>query len=132
MVEVEQFTTDLDEMIDDMKMNIISLEPGTKEHTSAVEDLDRVYRLKLEQIKIHKEYDEKWHRRVMDTEAHEDDMKARRYDRIVKIGHIVAPLLVGGTLTVMGIVVDRDGYITSNAVKGLFNQTAKLPFYKGN
>lgn len=132
MANVEVYTTDLDEILDELKSNILALEPGTEEYKSTVQDYNTVYRLKLERIKLHDEAEEKWHRRVMDTTAHEDDVKARKVDQGIKVVSIVVPLFVGATLSVMGILVDRDGFISSNSVKQLLNQTAKLPFHKGN
>lgn len=132
MVEVDVYTTELDEILDELKKNVLNLIPGTDEYESAVESYNKIYRLKLERIKLHDEADEKWQRRVMDINAREEDGKTRKIDQGIKIGSILVPLGVGVVLTTIGIVVDRDGYISSQAVKQLYNQAAKLPFYKGN
>lgn len=63
--------------------NLGSLEPGSTEHTAAVESLTKLYKLRLEEIKIDEEYNDKYNRRIMEDEHHikDNELKERQFDR---------------------------------------------------
>ena len=54
-----------------------NFEQGSKEHTAAVENLAKLYRLKIEETKNDWEIDEKYNRRIMDQESSEKDTVGR-------------------------------------------------------
>ena len=58
-----------------------NLTPGSKEHSEAVESVNKLYRLKIDELKAEWEYSEKFDRREMD-EAHlkrEDELKEKQF-----------------------------------------------------
>lgn len=64
-VEIKEL---LGEEIKNQITNLSSMEPGTEEHSKAIESLTKLYRLKIDDDKNEIEDDEKHNRRAMDKE----------------------------------------------------------------
>lgn len=117
-----------------------TLEPGSKEQQTAVENVTKLYRLGLEDVKADTDYDEKVRRREMDEqhEQNELDKQAREEqfkkdqlveqikDRYFKLGigvvEIVLPLIFYATWMKRGFKFEETGTYTSTTFRGLFNR----------
>ena len=72
----------LQEVITQLIESLGSLEPGSREYSNAVSDLNDLYKLKIEEIKNDWEYDEKYNRRIMEETQHQLDgqLKEKQID----------------------------------------------------
>lgn len=120
--------------------NLSTLDPGSKEQQTAVENVTKLYRLGLEDVKANTDYDEKLYRRDVDAqhEQEELDRQAREEqfkkdqlaeqikDRYFKLGigvaEIVLPLIFYATWMKRGFKFEETGTYTSTTFRGLFNR----------
>ena len=72
----------LEEEIKSEIKGLASLEPGSDEHSTAVESVSKLYKLKIEETKSQWDNDEKYNRRLMDKEQSclDTKMKERQMD----------------------------------------------------
>ena len=77
------------------------LQSGTKEKSTAIDDLTKLYKLRIEENKSVWDADEKYHRRIMDGESvtKDGDFKERQIaeqvkDRYFRVGIAAAELLI--------------------------------------
>ncbi len=117
-----------------------NLQPGSKEQQTAVENVTKLYRLGLEDVKADTDYDEKLYRRDVDAqhEQEELDRQAREEqfkkdqlaeqikDRYFKLGiaaaEIILPLIFYATWMKRGFKFEETGTYTSTTFRGLFNR----------
>lgn len=117
-----------------------NLEPGSKEQQTAVENVTKLYRLGLEDVKADTDYDEKLYRRDVDAQHEQDelDRQAReeqfkkdqlaeqtkdRYFKLgVEVAGIVLPLIFYATWMKRGFKFEETGTYTSTTFRGLFNR----------
>lgn len=120
--------------------NLSTLNPGSKEQQTAVENVTKLYRLGLEDVKADTDYDERVRRREMDEQhdQNELDKQAREEqfkkdqlaeqikDRYFKLGigvaEIVLPLIFYATWMKRGFKFEETGTYTSTTFRGLFNR----------
>lgn len=120
--------------------NLSTLDPGSKEQQMAVENVTKLYRLGLEDVKADTDYDEKLYRRDVDAQHEQDelDRQAREEqfkkdqlaeqikDRYFKLGievaGIVLPLIFYATWMKRGFKFEETGTYTSTTFRGLFNR----------
>lgn len=120
--------------------NLSALNPGSKEQQTAVENVTKLYRLGLEDIKADTDYDEKLYRRDVDAQHEQDelDRQAReeqfkkdqlaeqtkdRYFKLgVEVAGIVLPLIFYATWMKRGFKFEETGTYTSTTFRGLFNR----------
>ena len=62
-----------------------NLNAGSKEKSTAIDDLAKLYKLRIEESKNDWEYDEKYNRRVMEEEAGTRDEEMKRCRNRLKI-----------------------------------------------
>lgn len=110
-----------------------SLNSGSKEKSTAIDDLTKLYKLRIEESKNDWEYDEKYNRRVMEDEAstREEEMKRIQLseqvkDRYFKLGiaaaELMIPLMFYGIWMKRGFKFEETGTYTSTTFRGLFNR----------
>lgn len=110
-----------------------SLDSGSKEKSTAIDDLTKLYKLRIEESKNDWEYDEKYNRRVMEDEAsaREEEMKRTQLseqikDRYFKLGiaaaELMIPLMFYGIWMKRGFKFEETGTYTSTTFRGLFNR----------
>jgi len=117
-----------------------NLEPGSKEQQTAVENVTKLYRLGLENVKADTDYDKKLYRRDVDAQHEQDelDRQAReeqfkkdqlaeqtkdRYFKLgVEVAGIVLPLIFYATWMKRGFKFEETGTYTSTTFRGLFNR----------
>src|SRR5574344_428084 len=113
--------------------DLSSLSPGSKEKSTAIEDLAQLYKLKIEESKLDIERTEKIERRVMDTNIQNNDAALKDFqmseqvkDRYFRLGiaaaEIILPLVFYAAWMKRGFKFEEKGTYTSTTFRGLFNR----------
>lgn len=113
--------------------DLSSLSPGSKEKSTAIEDLAQLYKLKIEESKLDIERTEKIERRVMDTNIQNNDATLKDFqmseqvkDRYFRLGiaaaEIILPLVFYAAWMKRGFKFEEKGTYTSTTFRGLFNR----------
>lgn len=129
----EEIKKMLDEEIKEEFHNLSSLQAGSKEKATAIENLETLYRLKIDETKIEIDLDEKRNRRGMDDESAERDIRLKQVqleeqvkDRYFRIGieaaGIILPLVFYAVWMKRGLKFEETGTYTSTTFRGLFNR----------
>lgn len=129
----EEIKKMLDEEIKEEFHSLSSLQAGSKEKTTAIENLETLYRLKIDETKIEIDLDEKRNRRGMDDESAERDIRLKQVqleeqvkDRYFRIGieaaGIILPLVFYAVWMRRGLKFEETGTYTSTTFRGLFNR----------
>lgn len=132
---MEEKTIDelLNEEIAAQIQTLSELNSGSKEKSAAVDDLTKLYKLRIEENKSVWDADEKYNRRMMDNDssANEKDFKERQIteqvkDRYFRIGiaaaELLIPLMCYGVWMNKGFKFEETGTYTSSTFKGLINR----------
>ena len=106
------------------------LQSGSKEKSTAIDDLTKLYKLRIEENKSVWDADEKYNRRMMDEESvtKDGDFKDRQIaeqvkDRYFRVGIAAAELLMCyGIWMNKGFKFEETGTFTSSTFKGLINR----------
>ena len=123
----------LDREIADEIRKLSSLSDGSKEKSEAIEDLTKLYRLKIDESKMEWDVDEKFSRREMEKETNAKDEEFRNIqlneqvkDRYFRVGiaaaELIIPLIFYGIWMRKGFKFEETGAFTSTTFKGLFNR----------
>lgn len=123
----------LSEEIEEEIQQLSSLEAGSKEKTTAINDLATLYRLKIEETKTELEFDEKRERRFMEIDQSDSDTRIKksqltvdekdRYFRLgVEVAGIILPLIFYAAWMKRGFRFEETGTFTSTTFRGLFNR----------
>ena len=103
-----------------------SLESGSQEHTTAVDSLTKLYKLKLEEDKNTYERLDKIENREIDQESKTAQMAESVKDRYFRFGmaaaELVLPLMFYGVWMRRGFKFEQDGTFTSQTFRGLFSR----------
>ena len=124
--------------------DLAALDPGSKEKSTAIEDLTKLYKLKIEETKTEMEFDDKRERLVMENDQHitkmetdritmlndisikEEQIKELKNDRYFRTGiaaaEIILPLVFYATWMKKGFKFEETGTFTSQTFKGLFGR----------
>ena len=102
------------------------LESGSQEHTTAVDSLTKLYKLKLEEDKNAYEHLDKIENREIDRESKIAQMMESVKDRYFRFGmaaaELVLPLMFYGVWMRRGFKFEQDGTFTSQTFRGLFSR----------
>lgn len=102
------------------------LESGSQEHTTAVDSLTKLYKLKLEEDKNTYERLDKIENREIDQESKTAQMAESVKDRYFRFGmaaaELVLPLMFYGVWMRRGFKFEQDGTFTSQTFRGLFSR----------
>jgi hypothetical protein len=133
--EMEEKTIDelLNEEIADEIKALSELEAGSNEKSAAIEDLTKLYKLRIEENKSSWDADDKYNRRIMDEKSNDkdDEIKQKQLeeqvkDRYFKVGiaaaELMIPLMFYGIWMNRGFKFEETGTITSSTFKGLINR----------
>lgn len=128
-----------DEILDQFN-NLKNLDPGSKEQQTAVENITKLYRLGLEDVKADTDYDEKLYRRDVDAQHEQDELEKQtreeefkrnqlseqtkdRYFRLgIEVAGIILPLMFYASWMKKGFKFEETGTYTSTTFRGLFNR----------
>jgi hypothetical protein len=123
----------LEEAIIEELFGLSNLQTGSKEKTDAVEDLVKLYKLRIEEIKTELEFNEKIERRLMECEQYERDEQLKKRqaseqmrDRYFKLGvdaaGIMLPLIFYAAWMRKGFEFEETGTFTSTTFRNLVNR----------
>ena len=109
------------------------MQSGSKEKSTAIDDLTKLYKLRIEENKSVWDADEKYNRRMMDEESvtKDNDFKERQIaeqvkDRYFRVGiaaaELLIPLMCYGIWMNKGFKFEETGTFTSSTFKGLINR----------
>lgn len=100
-----------------------SLLPGSGERANAVEDLTKLYKLRIEETKADQEYTEKCDKRILEAEQKlaelNEQAKDRNFKLIAEVGLGAAYLIFYGVWMRKGFKFEETGTFTSSTFKGL-------------
>ena len=123
----------LDREIAEEIKNLSGLSDENGEKSTAIANLEKLYRLKIDESKMEWDVDEKYSRREMETKTSARDEEFRNAqlneqvkDRYFRIGiaaaELILPLIFYGIWMRKGFKFEETGAYTSTTFKGLFNR----------
>lgn len=130
----------LDEVIETEIRNLEYLEPGSQEKAAAVNTLATLHKLRIEEIKVEADADERDARlegeeidRERDEKLKQRQFKDGKIDRYVRlaasVAELVVPLMFYATWMKMGFEFEKEGTFTSLTFKNLLSRFR--PTHKG-
>ncbi|GHV47368.1 hypothetical protein FACS189499_04750 [Clostridia bacterium] len=120
--------------------DLSNLDAGSKEKSIAIDDLAKLYKLRIEETKLDWDFGEKHDRRIMEDEHHKSDVTNReneellkkkqlaeqvkeRYFRVgVEAAGIILPLIFYAFWMKRGFKFEETGTFTSTTFRGLFGR----------
>ena len=116
----------LGEEIKEEIQNLSTLEPGSKEKSTAIEDLAKLYRLRIEELKNDGDLSEKYNSRECEEQLKKDQLNEQIKDRYFRLGveaaGIILPLIFYAAWMRRGFKFEENGTFTSTTFRGLFNR----------
>lgn len=122
----------LDENIGRSLDKIASLEVGSKEMSTAIDQTVQLHRLRMDELKFDDEKLDRTARDIFETQkasldevARDEELRERRKDRWFGVGvaaaEIILPLALYGWLSYVGYAREFDGVVTSDTLKRVLN-----------
>jgi len=106
--------------------DLSTLEPGSKEKSTAIEDLAKLYKLRIEETKNEWDFTEKYESRVSDIQFKKDQLEEQVKDRYfrfgVEVAGIILPLIFYAVWMKRGFKFEETGTYTSTTFRSLFNR----------
>lgn len=106
--------------------DLSTLEPGSKEKSTAIEDLAKLYKLRIEETKNEWDFSEKYDAREGDKQLKKDQLEEQVKDRYFRFGveatGIILPLIFYAIWMKKGFKFEETGTYTSTTFRGLFNR----------
>lgn len=106
--------------------DLSTLEPGSKEKSTAIDDLAKLYRLKIEETKNEWDFNEKYDTRESDNIFKKDQLEEQIKDRYFRLGleaaGIILPMIFYAAWMKRGFKFEENGTYTSTTFRGLFNR----------
>ena len=115
----------LEEEIKEEIRSLSELDSGSKEKSAAIDDLAKLYKLKIEDTKVDFDYGEKYEARASDEQLKRDQLSEQVKDRYFRLGieaaGILLPLMFYAIWMRRGFRFEETGTYTSTTFRGLFN-----------
>jgi hypothetical protein len=106
--------------------DLSTLEPGSKEKSTAIDDLAKLYRLRIEETKNEWDFNEKYYTRESDNILKKDQLEEQIKDRYFRLGleaaGIILPMIFYAAWMKRGFRFEETGTYTSTTFRGLFNR----------
>jgi hypothetical protein len=116
----------LGEVIKTEIQNLSTLEPGSKEKSIAIEDLAKLYRLRIEETRNEWDFNEKYESRDSDMQFKKNQLEEQVKDRYFRLGveaaGIILPLIFYAVWMKRGFKFEETGTYTSTTFRNLFNR----------
>lgn len=129
----DEISSLLNEAINTQISDLAGLETGSEEKSKAIDDLAKLYKLRIDETKMELEDSEREARRLVEDSQHDDDVSLQRKqlkeqvcDRWTKLGiaaaELVLPLIFYGVWMKKGLKFEETGAFTSTTFRGLINR----------
>ena len=106
--------------------DLSTLEPGSKEKSIAIEDLAKLYKLRIDETRNEWDFSEKYDTRESDNILKKDQLEEQVKDRYFRLGMeaagIILPLMFYAAWMKRGFRFEETGTYTSTTFRGLFNR----------
>ena len=106
--------------------SLASLQPGSDEKSTAIDDLAKLYKLNLDQTKAQWEINEKYDCHDSEVQLKKDQLTEQVKDRYFRLGieaaGIILPLIFYACWMRRGFKFEENGTYTSTTFRGLFNR----------
>jgi len=106
--------------------NLSTLEPGSKEKSTAIDNLVKLYKLRIEETKNEWDFNEKYNAHESDKQFKKAQLEEQVKDRYFRLGveaaGIILPLIFYGIWMHRGFKFEETGTFTSTTFRGLFNR----------
>ncbi len=102
--------------------NLSTISSEGEEKSNAIDDLSKLYRLRLEEIETELEFEEKAQRRAMDIEDNKEQNRIQYIKLAVEAAGVVLPLMFYAAWMNRGFRFEESGTFTSTTFRGLFNR----------
>lgn len=116
----------LERRINEVLDELANTEFGNEEREAVIEELTKLYKLKIDETKSLLDYDEKTQIREADERFKQEQMKEQVKDRWIRVGtaaaELVIPLIFYGVWMRRGFKFEETGAYTSTTFRGLFNR----------
>lgn len=116
----------LEEEIESQIQNLSNLPDGSKEKSDAIDDLSALYKLRLDEMKITLDHEEKSNNRKTEERLKEEQLVEQINDRYFKLAitaaEIILPMLFYATWMRKGFKFEETGTFTSTTFRNLFNR----------
>ena len=113
----------LDEELVSQLTNLSTLSQGSQEHTAAIESINKLYKLKLEEIKNQQDHDEKLQSRKDEKLLTKIQWKRTIIEMCIKhgveVGLALITLAAYGTYFSRGLKFEETGTFTSHTMRNL-------------
>lgn len=121
----EQIKELLGEEIKSEIEGLSTIESGTEEHTKAVENLAKLYRLKIDEAKNEWDYAVKYESQESEERHRQTQREEQAKDRYFKLGMeaagLILPLMFYASWMRKGFKFEETGAFTSGTFRNLFN-----------
>jgi hypothetical protein len=122
----EEIRKMLEEEIKTEIRDLSTLEPGSKEKSTAIGDLAKLYKLRIEETKNEWDFSEKYDAREGDKQLKKDQLEEQVKDRYfrfgVEVASIILPLIFYAAWMKRGFKFEETGTYTSTTFRNLFNR----------
>lgn len=122
----EEIRNLLEEEIKAEICDLSTLEPGSKEKSTAIEDLAKLYKLKIDETKNEMDFNEKYNAREREEQLKKEHLAEQVKDRYFRLGveaaGIILPLIFYAFWMKRGFKFEETGTYTSTTFRGLFNR----------
>lgn len=116
----------MDEEIQSQIRDLAAFETGSKEKSDAIEDLAKLYKLRIEEAKAEMDLDDKIDARDSEDRFRQEQIKERAKDRYINLGiaaaGIVLPLIFNCVWMAKGFKFEETGTYTSTTFRNLFSR----------
>ena len=106
--------------------DLSTFEPGSKEKSIAIEDLAKLYKLRIDETRNEWDFSEKYDTRESDNILKKDQLEEQVKDRYFRLGMeaagIILPLMFYAAWMKRGFRFEETGTYTSTTFRGLFNR----------
>lgn len=116
----------LDEEIKAGFSDLSTLETGSKEKSEAIDDLVKLYKLRIEETKTELDFEKEIDEHERSDQAKREQLSEQVKDRYFKLGiaaaELVLPLMFYAVWMKRGFKFEENGTYTSTTFRGLFNR----------
>ena len=116
----------LDREIASELSNMSHIPPGSAEHTEAVDNLAKLYRLRIDELGAELNYRERVDHNTCDDQVKRQQLRSEELGRYLRLAldaaGIVLPLLFYGAWMKKGFQFEETGTFTSQTFRGLFGK----------